>query len=267
MPNDAQREVWNTADVAGTWARAEPISDYGTAPIMEALLLSPGERVLDVACGGGKTTIAAGKAVGPTGHVTGVDISEGMIALARTRIEEAGLDNAELVQCDAQVDDFPSAPFDVVLSQFGVMFFDDPTAALTNVRRHLKPGARAAFITWQPEDRMEWSPAHILVKYLSPPDDDAADASEHGGSWGDATFARDVLSSAGFSAIRVDERSFDAEVPPDTDIPASCLAGLVDAKHRDAVLREWHETRRRLTDREVMRLDLRINLITARVPA
>ncbi len=267
MPNDAQRELWNTDDVAGTWARAEPISDYGTAPIMEALELSPGDRVLDVACGGGKTTVAAGRAVGPTGYVTGVDISEGMIALAKTRIKEAGLENVELVQCDAQVDDFPSGPFDAVLSQFGIMFFDDPAAALTNVRRHLKPGARAAFITWQPEERMKWSPAHILVKYLPPPDEDAADTLEPAGSWGEAAFAKDVLSLAGFSAIRVDERNFDAEVPPDTDIPASCLVSVVDAQHRDTVLREWHETRERLTDREVMRLDLKMNLITARVPA
>ena len=252
MPNDEQREVWNAEDVAGSWAKTEPISDYGTAPIMESLGLSAGERVLDVACGGGKTTVAAARAVGPSGYVTGVDISEGMVALA---------------QCDAQVYDFPSGPFDAVLSQFGIMFFDDPTAALTNIRRHLKPGARAAFITWQPEDRMKWHPAHIVVKYLPPPDEDAADTMERAGSWGDATFAKDVLSSAGFSDVGVEERNVDAEVPPETDLPASLLAGVVDAKNRDTVLREWHETRERLTDGKVMQLDLMMNLITARVPA
>ncbi len=265
MPNDEQREVWNAEDVAGSWARTEPISDYGTAPIMEFLGLSVGERVLDVACGGGKTTVAAAREVGPSGHVTGVDISEGMVALAKTRIAEAGLDNVALSQGDAQVDDFPSAPFDAVLSQFGIMFFDDPTAALTNIRRQLKPGARAAFITWQPEERMKWSPAHIVVKYLPPPDEDAADTIERAGSWGDAAFAKEVLSSAGFSDIRVDERNVDAEVPPETDIPASLLAGVVDVKHRDTVLREWHESRERLTDGDVMHLDLMMNLITARV--
>ena len=182
MPNDVQCEVWNTEDIVGSWARSEPISDYGTVPIMEFLRLSAGERVLDVACGGGKTTVAAARAVGPSGHVTGIDISAGMLALAKTRITEAGLDVVELVQGDAQVDNFPSAPFDAVLSQCGIMFFDDPIGALTNIRRHLKPGARAAFITWQPHDRMKWHPVHIVIKYLAPPGEDPADKKERVGS-------------------------------------------------------------------------------------
>lgn len=266
MPNDMQREVWNAEDVVGSWARAEPISDYGATPIMEFLRLSAGERVLDVACGGGKTTVAAARAVGPSGHVTGIDISKGMLALARTRIGEAGLNNIELVQGDAQVDNFPSAPFDAVLSQFGIMFFDDPIAALTNIRRHLKPGARAAFITWQPHDRMKWHPVHIVIKYLAPPGEDPADKKERAGSWCDAAFAKDVLSSAGFSDIQVEAYNVDAEVPPETDLPASSLVRGVDARHRDAVLREWHGMRARLTSRNVMQLDLKMNLITARVP-
>ncbi len=90
MPNEAQREVWSAEDMAGSWARTEPISDYGTAPIMEFLGLSAGERVLDVACGGGRTTVAAARAVKPSGHVTGVDISEGMVALASCASSHAG---------------------------------------------------------------------------------------------------------------------------------------------------------------------------------
>ena len=76
MTNDAQREVWSAADVAETWPKTEAISDQGTPLLMEALRLQPGEHVLDVACGGGKTTMAAARAVGPSGHVTGVDISK-----------------------------------------------------------------------------------------------------------------------------------------------------------------------------------------------
>ncbi|GMR22764.1 MAG: hypothetical protein BMS9Abin37_1135 [Acidobacteriota bacterium] len=267
MTNEAQREVWSAADVAATWAKTEHISDHGTPPLMKALKLVKGERVLDVACGGGKTTVAAARAVGPAGHVTGVDISESMLALAKTRNAEAGLANVELVLADAQVDEFPSGPFDAALSQFGIMFFDDPVAALTNIRRHLTPGGRAAFIVWQPEERMVWSPAHVVVKYLPPPEQDAADTLERAGSWGDTAFAKDVMTSAGFADARVEERNVDAEVPPETDIPASLLTGVVDAEHRETVLAEWEQQRARLTDGDVMRLDLKMNLITGRVPS
>ncbi|NDJ51475.1 MAG: class I SAM-dependent methyltransferase [Chloroflexi bacterium] len=266
MPNDKQRDVWSAEDVVESWVWSEPISDYGTAPIMAFLRLSAGERVLDIACGGGKTTVVAAQAVGPSGHVTGVDISDGMVALAKTRIAEAGLHNVELTQGDAQVDDFPSAPFDAVLSQFGIMFFDDPIAALTNIRRQLKPGARAAFITWQPIQRMKWHPVHIIAKYLAPPNEVGTDTKEQKGSWSDAAFAKRVLSSVGFSDIQVEEYNVNAYVPAETDIPASTLVCAVEAKHRDAVLREWHKTRARLTNRSVMQLDLMMNLITAHVP-
>jgi ubiquinone/menaquinone biosynthesis C-methylase UbiE len=93
---------------------------------MEALQLRPGERVVDLACGGAKATVAAARAVGPSGQAVGVDIAQGMIDLAKRRRDEAKLDNIELAICDVQVDAFPSAPFDAALSQFGIMFFDEP---------------------------------------------------------------------------------------------------------------------------------------------
>ncbi|HAK56726.1 MAG: methyltransferase domain-containing protein [Vicinamibacterales bacterium] len=119
MANDAQREVWNAQDVAETWPRTEHISDPGTAPLMEALNLQPGERVLDVACGGGKTTLAAARAIGPTGHVTGVDIPDGMLALAKRRQAEAGFGNIELALADAQIDPFSGGLFDAALASSG----------------------------------------------------------------------------------------------------------------------------------------------------
>ena len=266
VTNDAQREAWSTADVAETWPKTEPISDQGTPLLMEALRLQPGERVLDVACGGGKTTMAAASAVGPSGHVTGVDISQGMIDLAKQRVAEAGLSQVELVLCDAQVDPFPSGPFDAALSQFGIMFFDDPKAALGNIRSHLKPGGRVAFVVWQPEDRMAWSPAHVIIPFLPPPEEGAENTIERAGSWGDPDYATEALTSAGFTDVVVEERNLDIDLPADTDIPASLLTGVVDEADKDAVLSAWQSHRASLIDGDVMRYDLKMNLITAAAP-
>lgn len=268
MANEAQKEVWNVSEVPSTWEKAEHFTDQGTAPLMQALQLRTGERVLDVACGGGKTTLAAAKIVGSTGHVTGVDISSGMLELSRSRLAASGLENVELVLCDAQVDDFPSGPYGVVMSQFGIMFFDDPSAAMTNIRRQLEPGGRAAFIAWQPETRMAWCPALIIAKYLPPREQEAAAATvERAGSWGDASFATDVMTSAGFIEVRVAECNIDAELPAEADLPASLLTGMVDPSHRETVLAEWQAQRTQRISGGVLRLDLRMNLITGRVPA
>jgi len=266
MANESQREVWSAADVASTWSKTENISDHATAPILDALKLQVGETVLDVACGGGKTTVAAAREVGPEGHVIGVDISDEMLALAKTRGADTGLDNVEFALCDAQVDEFPSGPFDAVLCQFGIMFFDDSVAALSNIRRQMKPGGRTAFMAWQPEERMAWSPAHVVVKYLPPPEEGEADTLERAGSWGDPSFAKEVMASAGFVDVRVSECNLDVDAPAETDIPLSILTGMVDSQHRETALAEWKQHRESLTEGDVLRLDLRMNLITGRTP-
>ncbi len=264
MPNEQQREVWNSPNIGKEWSGTEPISDVATPMIFEALDLRPGERVLDLACGGGKTTVRAAQAVGESGRVTGVDISAGMIRLAGERIEEAGLSNVQLAVRDAQTDAFPGAPFDAVLSQLGIMFFDDTVAALTNVRGHLRPGGRAVFVVWQPEQQIPWFPGHVMAPFM--PQSDEPDTAERAASLGDPANARRVLEEAGFANVRAELRNVDAEVSADYEIPQSLTVATVAKEHQEALRVALAEQRAGFIDGEVGRLFCPMVLLTADAP-
>ena len=115
-----------------------------------------GEKVLDVGCGTGATTAELARAVGPEGHVLGVDISAPLIGAAR----EHKLGNASFALGDAATHPFETASVDLVFSRFGVMFFGDPVAAF----RHLHAGARQlAFVCWRPFAENPWAFAPFLL--------------------------------------------------------------------------------------------------------
>lgn len=118
-------------------------------------VIKPTDRILDVGCGTGKSSRRAA-ARASEGLVLGVDLSSRMLEEARRRSREDGLDNVEYVQADAQVHPFEPDTFDVAISSFGAMFFNDPTAAFTNIRRSLRAGGRIAFLAWQRFEDNEW---------------------------------------------------------------------------------------------------------------
>ena len=115
---------------------------FGDA-MLEAAELEPGQRVLDVGCGAGSTTIEAARRVAPTGHAVGIDNSGPALELARVRADASGLDGVGFIEADAQVHPFEPEAFDAVISRFGTMFFDDPGAAFANLRHALRPGRAA----------------------------------------------------------------------------------------------------------------------------
>ncbi len=153
--NQGQSEAWNGAESVHYIDHALRY-DRQLAPFTGAVLeragLTPGDSVLDVGCGSGATTLAAARTAR---SVVGVDISEPLLSLAETRSRSASIDNATFVVADAQTHRF-DAGFDVLVSQFGLMFFDDPPAAFANLRRALVPGARMVFVSWQELDANEW---------------------------------------------------------------------------------------------------------------
>ena len=102
--NEAERRRWNEPSWVAAWPKREVLTDAITPYLLDALALQPGERVLDIGCGGGKATIAAARAVGPAGHAVGADISGPLTELAARRAAEAGVDNVSFCVADVQVE-------------------------------------------------------------------------------------------------------------------------------------------------------------------
>ncbi len=157
-PNTEQAEYWE--ERAPSWLEAEQhiarVSSRFGQLAMERLDLDAGQRVLDIGCGSGPTSLALAGRVGTDGEVVGADISPAMLAAARQRAGDAGARNLRFVTADLQVDDLGSGLFDAAFSQFGVMFFADPIAAFANIRRSIHPSGPLAFVCWQGLLSNEW---------------------------------------------------------------------------------------------------------------
>ena len=146
MSNDSAAAEWESK--AAEWVRHQAIYDQAFASVTDAVLeradIRPGQHVLDVGCGAG-TLLARTYELGAL--PCGVDISEPMTSAARDRVPTATVVNADAQEADL-LGVTGSAPFDRIVSRFGVMFFSDPVAAFANLRRSSVPGARIAFASW-----------------------------------------------------------------------------------------------------------------------
>ena len=156
-PNAAQIRYWNSRGGA-SWVPAQKQTEAMLGPLglvaLEAASIEPAHKVLDVGCGCGDTSLAAADMAGLTGEVVGLDISAPMLELARTRA--SGRDNVVFVKADAQVADLAALQVDRVVSRFGLMFFDDPVAAFSNIRTALNATGQLSFVCWQPASRNPW---------------------------------------------------------------------------------------------------------------
>jgi SAM-dependent methyltransferase len=205
-PNAEQITYWNTGE-AEHWVDAQDRYDEMLAPFTDALLdvaaILPTDRILDVGCGTGATTCAAA-AIAADGTAQGLDISQPMVDAARRRAAAGHVTNVSFTVADAQTEPF-SADHDVILSRFGVMFFDDAVAAFSNLRSALAPGGRVAFVCWQPMLTNEWMtvPALAAFAHVAPPTPPADDAPGPF-SFGDPDRVRSVLTDAGFEGAAVE---------------------------------------------------------------
>lgn len=205
--NPSAFDAWN-GESGTRWVATADQRDRVLAPAADALLVAadpqPGSRVLDIGCGCGATTLAAARAVGPTGHATGVDISEPMLDVARRRADAAGITNAGFVHADAQTHAFGPSSADVIISRFGTMFFSDPSAAFTNIATALGPGGQLCLATWQPLVANEWLvvPGAALLNHTEMPSAATDEAGMFAQS--DPDIVTPILAAAGFTDVQLE---------------------------------------------------------------
>lgn len=241
--NQQQIDHWNGPGGL-KWVHAQDQLDAMLAPVTDALLeragAQPGERVIDVGCGCGTTSIALARS---GAAVWGVDVSEPMLTEARRR--GAGIDGLAFSVADAAMQRY-TPDHDLLCSRFGVMFFADPFAAFRNLRTALCPQGRLAFVCWQlPRDNPWMAVAGRAVQpFLAPPEPRDPFAPSPW-SLADPERVRAILDAAGFVAVEIEALhpllllgdSMAAALALQTRVgPLAQVLAELDGERRDAAL-------------------------------
>jgi SAM-dependent methyltransferase len=167
--NEAERRRWNDEQWTESWPRREDLTDAATGPLLDAVLPQDGERILDVGSGAGATALEAARRTAPNGLVVGADISVQLTDFARSRAAAAEVGNVRFLVADVQVDRIEGGLFDAAISQFGVMFFDEPAAAFANIRENVVTGGRFCFASWLAPSENPWFLGPVLKEFVGPP--------------------------------------------------------------------------------------------------
>ncbi len=217
MPTDNSEQIaeWNGA-LGQRWVTMQREFDRIVVPFGDGALKvaapQPGERVIDIGCGCGDTSMEIARIVGKAGAVLGIDVSTPMLEVARSR--SALIDCAHLAfrEGDASEASLPTNT-DLLFSRFGVMFFSQPTQALSHLRRSLRAGGRCVFVCWRAPRDNAWamvplSAARAAMGVTPAPADPNAPGPF---AFADEQRLRAILSGAGFGAV--DVQRFDAALP------------------------------------------------------
>jgi SAM-dependent methyltransferase len=205
----------------------------------EVLLTSDGvlgtaTSVLDVGCGTGATALAIARRLGARGACAGIDLSEPMIAVARTRAEQEQA-KVSFFAADAQTHAFERADFDLIVSRFGVMFFEDPVRAFANLRRAARADARLAFIAWRSAAE---NPFMTTAERAAAPLLSDLPARQPGGpgqfAFADPDRVRAVLAESGWSDIDVQPIDVVCAMPESDLVPYLTWLGPVGLLLQDA---------------------------------
>jgi SAM-dependent methyltransferase len=210
MSNADQIEYWN-GEAGERWAQQDEFMERLLQPVAQQLLdhaaLEGCQSAIDVGCGGGSQSLMLAARLGPNARVLGVDISAPLLGVAKDRAratvgEVAALD---FVQADASSHAFEANSFDLVFSRFGVMFFDDPVAAFSNIHSALRQPSRLAFSCWQGLQKNDWlwQPLQAALPFLPPPQ--KADPMAPGPfAFADPERVKEVLTASGFTNVALE---------------------------------------------------------------
>ncbi len=225
----AQLRAWDGAEGAYWAAHADRFDRVVAAhhrPFLDAAAITTAERVLDVGCASGRTTLDAARAA-PEGSALGVDLSSALLDVARRRAAGEAVANARFQQADAQVHPFAPGSFDVAIGRTSAMFFGDRVAGLANVGRALRPGGRLVLLTWQPRARNEWirelSGALAAGRDLPAPPPGAPGPF----ALADAAVIEQTLTAAGYRGIELEARRAPVWFGADADDAARFAGGLL----------------------------------------
>ena len=244
--NEDQIHYWN--EVAGAkWVANQDRLDRLMGPLTDALLTAaaprPGELVLDVGCGCGDTTLRLAAEVGAEGYVRAIDISRPMLTHARARQARRDVGNLATIQwiaADAMTHAFPPV-IDLMVSRFGVMFFEDRPRAFGYLRRALADAGRFAFLAWRRRTDCEWMqvPLEWIAPVFPTPEEQTGEIGPFGLADADATSA--MLTEAGFADVaaeKVDCPLVMGEGATTAAAVEDALALLTDAGPAAALLRD-----------------------------
>ena len=237
--NADQRAFWST-EVGRQWVANDAALNAHFQPVLDRLLKhaapKPGMDLLDLGCGTGQTTRAAARAVAPGGSATGIDISAPMIASARAQegapqpnvvAETSDAPGLRYLCADAAHHDLGTAQFDLVISRFGAMFFDDPVAGFRNIGAALRPGARMVLACWGPADQNPWFtlPARAARSVLGPVPKTDPDAPGPF-AFRDPERVQPILEAAGFSKISAQTETLTIAPPHSNEETARLMADV-----------------------------------------
>ena len=216
MPTDNSEQIAEWNGVLGQrWVAMRQEVDRIVAPFGEAALKAaapqPGERVIDIGCGCGDTAIEIARLVGPAGSVLGIDVSQPMLEVARSRGVSAACSQLSFREGDASETRLPSN-IDLLFSRFGIMFFSQPSNAFRHLRKSLRKGGRCVFVCWRTPRDNAWamtplSAARKALDITPPPSDPEAPGPF---AFADEERLRTILSGSGFGDI--DVQRFDATI-------------------------------------------------------
>lgn len=237
--NGAQVQAWNGAS-GRTWVALQPVLDHTLKPFEELIVNSVAAvcdtppRILDIGCGTGATTVSLASRLGAGDGCAGIDVSQPMIEAARARTRDQAIP-VEFIVGDAQTFPFEPGAFEVLVSRFGVMFFDDPVAALANLRRATRPGGRLVFVCWRhPADNPFMSTAERATAHLLPDVEAGIDGGPGPFAFADPQRIQSILAAGGWTAVNIRPVDLACTMAEDDLLPYLTQLGPVGRRLRTA---------------------------------